>query len=84
MFRRGGLDTHCGVWSVVVAGKLWLADPPLHDGSRNPPPVWDENTAEGTWSENGSGRAVFRSDSGKVAHFVAARMGQEDPNGGCE
>ena len=82
--RRTQLYTHCGVISHVVDGMLWLADPPLHDGSYNPPDGWDENTTLGTWNETGSGRAVFRSDSGKTAKFVAARPEQQDPNRGCE
>ena len=82
--RRTQLYTHCGVISHFVDGTLWLADPPLHDGSHNPPDGWDENTTQGTWSETESGRAVFRSDSGKTATFIAARLGQKDPNKGCE
>jgi hypothetical protein len=80
--RRTQLYTHCGVISHFLDGKLWLADPPL--GSHSPPDGWDENTTTGTWTETGKGRAVFRADSGKVAHFVAARPGQKDPNKGCE
>lgn len=82
--QRLSLYTHCGIWSVVVDGRLWLAAPPLHDGSGNPPDGWDSNTTRGTWSETGKGRAVFRADSGKLARFVAARPGQEDANRGCE
>jgi hypothetical protein len=78
--QRLSLYTHCGVLSVVVDGQLWLADPPL----RNPPDGWDENSTEGNWSETESRRAVFRADSGKVAHFITAPPGQEDPNKGCE
>lgn len=82
--RRVQLYTHCGVWSIVVDGRLWLADPPLHDGSHNPPDGWDENTTNGTWSETAIDHAVFRSDLGKTAQFVAAAPGQQDPNEGCE
>ena len=82
--RRTQLYTHCGVISHTVDGRLWLADPPLHDGSYNPPEGWDANTTPGTWSETQNGRAVFRSDSGKTAKFVAARADEQDPNYGCE
>jgi hypothetical protein len=82
--RRAELYTHCGVISHFVDGKLWLADPPLHDGSYNPPDGWDANTTQGVWIVTGSDRALFRSDSGKSATFVAAARGQKDPNHGCE
>ena len=82
--QRIELYTHCGVWSHVVDGRLWLADPPLHDGSHNPPDGWDENTTHGTWSETAVDHAVFRSDLGKIAQFVAAAPGQKDPNEDCE
>ena len=78
------LYTHCGVWSTTVDGQLWLAAPPLHDGSHNPLPGWDWNDTPGTWRDLGNGRAEFRADSGEVAQFVAAEPGQEDPNAGCE
>jgi len=78
------LYTHCGVWSTTVDGQLWLADPPLHDGSHNPLPGWDRNDTSGTWRDLRDGRAEFRADSGEVAHFVAAQPGEKDPNVGCE
>lgn len=78
------LYTHCGVWSAQGNGRLWLAAPPLHDGSHNPLPGWDDNETHGEWRELGDGEAEFRADSGKIAHFVPALPGQEDPARGCE
>ncbi len=66
------LYTHCGVWSTEVDGRLWLADPPLHDGSHNPLPGWDVNDTQGIWRELGGGEAEFRADSGEIARFVLA------------
>ena len=78
------LYTHCGVWSAEVDGRLWLADPPLHDGSHNPLPGWDANDTQGIWRELGGDEAGFRADSGEIARFVLARPGQRDPSSGCE
>jgi hypothetical protein len=82
--KRVTLRTHCGVLSASVDGKLWLAAPPLSDGSGNPPPGWGENQTKGTWRQEDGKRATFRSDGGKVAHFVRARPGAKDPAAGCE
>jgi hypothetical protein len=78
------LRTHCGVLSATVDGKLWLAAPPLSDGSGNPPPGWGENGTAGAWRQEGGTQATFRSNNGKVAHFVLARPGAKDPAAGCE
>jgi len=82
--RELTLYTHCGVLSAWVDGALWLASPPLSDGSGNPPPGWDYNDTPGIWRELGEGRAEFRARSGKVARFVRAQSGQADPAEGCE
>lgn len=82
--RQFTLRTHCGVLSAWVDGRLWLADPPLSDGSGNPPPGWGFNETRGTWRELGQSQAEFRARSGKVAHFTLARPGQRDPADGCE
>lgn len=81
--KRLTLRTHCGVLSASVDGKLWLASPPISDGSGNPPPGWGENETTGRWRQTGT-HATFRSSSGKVAHFVRARRGIKDPAFGCE
>jgi hypothetical protein len=76
------VPSHCGVLSVTVEGRLWLADPPL--GDHNPPPGWDENQTMGSLVETGSERAVFIGDGGQRASFRRAPDGHEDPNAGCE
>lgn len=81
---RVALYTHCGVVSLAVKGRLWLADPPLGDSSHNPPPGWDENRTMGVLRRIGSGRAIFRGDGGQRAYFRRAPMAAEDPNAGCE
>lgn len=81
---RIALYSHCGVVSLTVKGRLWLADPPLRDSSHNPPPGWDENQTMGAFLISGLGRAVFQGDEGQRAAFRRAPLGAEDPNAGCE
>jgi hypothetical protein len=76
------VPSHCGVLSLWVNGRLWLADPPL--GQHNPPPGWDENTTTGRLLKTGPGRAVFTGEGGQEASFERAPRGAEDPNAGCE
>jgi hypothetical protein len=78
------LRTHCGILSAFFAGRLWIARPPLSDGSGNPPRGWGNPSAHGTMRFVSDREAEFRSDSGRVAHFVPARPGQRDPAAGCE
>ena len=79
---RVAVPSHCGVLSLTVNGRLWLADPPL--GDHNPPPGWDENETSGVLLKTGPGRAVFKGDGGQRAVFRSAPLGAEDPNAGCE
>jgi hypothetical protein len=79
---RVTVPSHCGVLSLTVKGRLWLADPPL--GDHNPPPGWDENETMGVLLRTGPGRAVFKGDGGQRASFQRAPRGAEDPNAGCE
>lgn len=81
---RHTLNTHCGVDSTVVDGRLWLATPPLGDGDGNPPQGWDENQTTGRFEETSPTTATFTSDSGHVAGFRLARPGEPDPGAGCE
>ncbi|HET9422974.1 MAG TPA: hypothetical protein VFO49_17670 [Nocardioides sp.] len=75
------LDTHCGVLSAHVDGRLWIADPPI--GDHDPPPGWGENETSGFFSA-GRGRAVFRGEGGQVALFRRARPSEPDPAASCE
>jgi len=78
------LRTHCGILSAWIGGRVWLADPPLTDGSGNPPAGWPNPAALGTLRELSQTRAEFRSREGKVAYFVRALPGTRDPARGCE
>ena len=75
--------THCGVVSTTVAGVLWLADPPLSDGSGNPPRGWDENQTTGSFMQLSEDEAEFRTSSGLTARFRRAPEGVKDPLTGC-
>lgn len=79
---RVAVPSHCGVVSITIDGRLWLADPPL--GDHNPPPGWEENETWGYWVPAGPERAEFHGDEGQRASFRRAPAGAEDPNAGCE
>ena len=76
------VPSHCGVLSVTVDGRLWLAEPPL--GDHNPPPGWGENRTSGLWVVTSPGRAEFHGDLGQRASFRQAPVGAKDPDAGCE
>lgn len=78
---RTTVRSHCGVNSVTVKGRLWLADPPL--GDHNPPPGWDENRTSGYFFSNGR-HGSFYGDQGQRASFRSAPDDAEDPNLGCK
>lgn len=78
------LHTHCGVQSTTVDGQLWLADPPISDGSDNPLPGWGPNDTDGTFVRLTGTEAEFRASTGPVARFRRAPAGTADPGAGCE
>ena len=73
--------SHCGVLSVTVAGRLWIADPAL--GDHNPPPGWDENRTPGSFVQTGKAAAEFHGDQGQYAAFRLAAPGTPDPGADC-
>jgi hypothetical protein len=79
---RVRVPSHCGVLSVVVDGRLWLADPPL--GDHNPPDGWGENETSGRFVITGDDQGRFFGDAGQQASFGLAPVGAADPNSGCE
>ena len=78
------MRTHCGVLSIEVDGRLWIADPPRGDDAQNPPQGWDENTTDGVFTIITRDRARFDANSGVSASFRLARDGEVDPAKGCE
>lgn len=73
--------THCGVEYAVFDGRLWLLDPPLTDGSGNPPPGWDNPFQHGLMRLLADDLAEFRTAELSV-RFAPAPADYERP--GCE
>lgn len=65
------LYTHCGVRDLRFDARNWVADPPLDDGSGNPPPGWGNPAEPGAVMLVSEGEAVFVSEDGtKKVRFV--------------
>jgi hypothetical protein len=75
-----GLQTHCGIDWAFFDGRLWVADPPLDDGSGNPPDGWDNPRQVGFMGLRSHREAEFRAGD-RRAHFRPAPPGFEPP--GC-
>jgi hypothetical protein len=74
--------TYCGVLSVRLDGKLWLAQN-ARDRRVSQPPRWQE-TERGTFVVFGPDRAEFRTRSGNVTHFVPGEGSAVPPRELCE
>jgi len=66
------LRTHCGILDAYFAGRLWRANPPLSDGSGNPPPGWENPESLGTMRIVRTNLAELRQDKQLVARFTPA------------
>ena len=77
------LYTHCGILSARFGGRLWRAQPPLTDGSGNPPKGWDNPQQAGTMRLLSRDEAEFEAASGQRARFVPLTPGARDPAAGC-
>jgi hypothetical protein len=66
------LRTHCGILNAYFAGRLWRADPPLTDGSGNPPRGWENPESLGTMRLVRTNLAAFRQTTKLVARFTPA------------
>lgn len=71
------LSTHCGVLGADVGGLWFAAEPPLVDGSGNPPPGWDHPYQRGTLTLESVDEAVFRDGAGHELRLRSA--GSERP-----
>lgn len=69
------LYTHCGILSVEVNGHTYYAQPPLGDGSGNPPPGWGNPYDDGTLTMVDVHRAKFRDPAGNTATFTDTPVG---------
>lgn len=77
------LHTHCGIFGTTFGGLLWTADPPLHDGSSNPPPMWSNPFERGTMKLIAPDVAVFETRDKLQARF-RPRAPQDPPLEGCD
>jgi hypothetical protein len=60
------LYTHCGIEWARIAGRFWRAEPPLSDGSGNPPAGWGNPFQDGTLVFITPAIARFDSRAGSV------------------
>jgi hypothetical protein len=68
------LETHCGILGAYFDGRLWVAAPPLSDGSGNPPRGWGNPFQRGTMRLTSPDQAEFR--AGRLrATFAPAPAG---------
>lgn len=77
------LYTHCGIYKTEFEGRTWYANPPLHDGSGNPPPGWGNPYAEGTFDQLTLSSAVFRSNNG-LSVFLSITPGPDTGPEQCD
>jgi len=63
------LYTHCGIRYADFDGRRFYADPPLDDGSGNPPRGWGNPFDNGTMTLVNKSTAVFTDPAGHRAVF---------------
>jgi hypothetical protein len=66
------LYTHCGIDEAKVAGRWYLAAPPLSDGNGNPPAGWGNPYQHGTMTLVSAAEVVFTDQAGHHVVFRAA------------
>jgi hypothetical protein len=69
------LYTHCGVLTASINGQTYYADPPVTDGSGNPPPGWGNPYDDGDMSLRSATAADFHDSAGHTAHFTSPAPG---------
>ena len=82
---RYTLYTHCGIRWAYFDGRWWEADPPLDDGSGNPPNGWGNPLDEGVIGLANENTARFTSQAELTAQFKALPADvQEFPGQPCD
>lgn len=64
------LYTHCGINEANIAGRWYVADTPLSDGSGNPPPGWGNPYQPGMITIRSATRAEFSDSAGHRVAFT--------------
>jgi hypothetical protein len=65
------LYTHCGIDEARIGSTYFEADPPLSDGSANPPKGWGNPVQHGTMTLRSKIEAVFTDNAGHEVKFRA-------------
>ncbi|MFF7643894.1 hypothetical protein [Streptomyces canus] len=65
------LYTHCGIDEARIGSTYFEADPPLSDGSGNPPEGWGNPIQHGTMTLKSATEAVFTDNAGHEVKFTA-------------
>jgi hypothetical protein len=69
------LYTHCGVLAATINGQTFYAEPPLSDGSGNPPAGWGNPYDDGDMTLRNATTADFHDTAGHAAHFTSTPRG---------
>ena len=69
------LYTHCGIDYVQVGNRYYEVNPPLSDGSGNPPPGWGNPYQPGTLTVISSTQVVFTDKAGHRVVFTLVPSG---------
>ncbi len=69
------LYTHCGILSASINGETYYADPPLSDGSGNPPAGWGNPYDDGDITLQTATTAEFHDQAGHTAHLTSTPQG---------
>jgi hypothetical protein len=77
------LYTHCGIYEAKVAGRWYLASPPLTDGNGNPPAGWGNPYQRGTMLLVSPAEVVFTDRADHKVVFHAAPASGKYPDHVC-
>jgi hypothetical protein len=78
------LFTHCGIVGTRFAGRDWVAEPVLDDGSGSPPTGWGGPWQPGVMTLTSQDHAEFESRDGKLQAAFRPRTPADLPAQPCE
>lgn len=78
------LFTHCGIVGTQFAGRDWVAEPVLDDGSGNPPAGWGNPWQPGVMRLTSEDHAEFESRDGELEAAFRPRGPADPPAPSCE
>lgn len=77
------LYTHCGIDEANIEGRWYQANPPLSDGSGNPPKGWGNPFQQGVVTFTSETEVVFSDDAGHRVLLIL-RAGASGPRRVCD